>query len=281
MRRLILACLCLALAFPTFAQGTKRKKQKKQDKSSLNLIKNGDFEQPGSSKQPKNWSKLDGLTGKIQKNGGNPGACLLLDTSVLQIDKKLIQQSEEEFKKKGRGKGGQYDTVGAHEGAWAYAEPVDILPDDEWFILSADVASTERSSELFYPMVLIRGFVKITGDQVGKDTTWFHDYFDEGIGYSEMFGSNDKMRPSKEGDYLMVYRHTLSCRVVTPNEFRRFQLGFKLPKMKRFRPERLLIKPYAFWPNGQYWFDNITLKRATKEEADEVNRNRPTIKEVQ
>ena len=54
MRRLILACLCLALAFPTFAQGTKRKKQKKQDKSSLNLIKNGDFEQPGSSKQPKN-----------------------------------------------------------------------------------------------------------------------------------------------------------------------------------------------------------------------------------
>ncbi|NLG13587.1 MAG: hypothetical protein GX561_05195 [Lentisphaerae bacterium] len=268
----LVACIILSTAFEAVAQKKKSKQQ-----AGENLVLNGDFEQGGTTKQPKHWAKLDGLTGKLEQNAGNPGACLTLDTSVLQSDKKLNKQDEEAFKKKGRSQGHQYATVGAHEGAWAYATPIDLKPDDQWFILSADVQAPLQSA----PMVFIRGFVKITGDQVGKDSSWFHDYYGDGIGYSEMFGPKELYRPSKEGDYLMVYRHTLTCRVGNVKEFRRFQLGFKLPTIKKFRPERILVKPYAYWPNGVYRFDNISLRRATKEEADEVNRNRPSIKETE
>ncbi|NLE54359.1 MAG: hypothetical protein GX617_05435, partial [Lentisphaerae bacterium] len=62
--------------------------------------------------------------------------------------------------------------------------------------------------------------------------------------------------------------------------WRHFELGFKLPSMARFRPERIWIKPYAFWPLGVYKFDNLSLRRSTKAEVDEVNRRRPSIKEL-
>ena len=60
----------------------------------------------------------------------------------------------------------------------------------------------------------------------------------------------------------------------------RMMEAFKLPSIKKFRPERILIKPYAFWPSGHYRFDNLSLRRATKAEVDAVNAQMPSIKEV-
>ena len=268
---IILFCLAATLS----AQKQPEKKAKPQ-----NLVKNGAFEN-GEGKTPKHWSPFDGFTARWEKDSGNPGRCLLLDTTVLTIDKKLIDADIEAFEKRGRSNAaGQYDTVGAHQGAWAYAAPIDIKPDDSWFILSADVWADQPSTELFAPLVLIRGFRKITAETAGEDTTWFHEHYKDGIGYSDVFGSKDLQRASREGDYLQVYRKTLFCRNPRIKQWRHFEVGFKLPSIKKFRPERILIKPYAFWPSGHYRFDNIVFRRATKEEAEAANKNLPSIKEV-
>ncbi len=268
----ILICFCFATTL--FAQKQPEKKSKPQ-----NLIKNGTFEN-GEGKTPKHWSPFDGLTARWETSGGHPGRCLLLDTTILKTDKKLMDENPEAFEKKGRGKGGQYDTVGGSQGAWAYAAPIDVKPDDTWFILSADVWSTEPSSEICAPLVLIRGFRKITAETAGQDTTWFHEHFKDGVGYSDVFGSKDIQRASKEGDYLQVYRKTMFCRNPQIKQWRHFEVGFKLPSIKKFRPDRILIKPYAFWPSGHYRFDNLVLRRATQAEVETVNKNIPSIKEV-
>ena len=148
------------------------------------------------------------------------------------------------------------------------------------FADAVDVWADQPSSELFAPLVLIRGFRKITAETAGEDTTWFHEHYKDGIGYSDVFGSKDIQRASKEGDYLQVYRKTLFCRNPRIEQWRHFEVGFKLPSIKKFRPERILIKPYAFWPSGHYRFDNLSLRRATKAEVEAVNANMPSIKEV-
>ena len=274
MARILSFLFIICFATTLFAQKQPEKKSKSQ-----NLIKNGAFEN-GEGKTPKHWSPFDGQTARWEKDSGNPSRCLLLDTTVLTADKKLIDADIEAFEKKGRSKGGQYDTVGAHQGAWAYAAPIDVKPDDTWFILSADVWADQPSSELFAPLVLIRGFRKITAETAGEDTTWFHEHYKDGVGYSDVFGSKDLQRASREGDYLQVYRKTLFCRNPQIKQWRHFEVGFKLPSIKKFRPERILIKPYAFWPSGHYRFDNLSLRRATKAEVEAVNAQMPSIKEV-
>ena len=270
----ILICFCFATTL--FAQ----KQQPEKKAKPQNLIKNGALEN-GEGKTPKHWSPFDGHTARWETSGGNPGRCLLLDTTVLTVDKKLIDADIEAFEKRGRSNAkGQYDTVGAHQGAWAYAAPIDVKPNDTWFILSADVWADQPSSELFAPLVLIRGFHKITTETAGQDTTWFHEHYKDGIGYSDVFGSKDLQRASREGDYLQVYRKTLFCRNPQIKQWRHFEVGFKLPSIKKFRPERILIKPYAFWLSGHYRFDNLSLRRATKAEVEAVNANMPSIKEV-
>ena len=274
--KLIPILLLICLAATLFAQ----KQQPEKKAKPQNLIKNGTFEN-GEGKTPKHWSPFDGHTARWETSGGNPGRCLLLDTTVLTVDKKLIDTDIEAFEKRGRSNAaGQYDTVGAHQGAWAYAAPIDVKPDDTWFILSADVWADQPSSELFAPLVLIRGFRKITAETAGEDTTWFHEHYKDGIGYSDVFGSKDLQRASREGDYLQVYRKTLFCRNPQIKQWRHFEVGFKLPSINKFRPERILIKPYAFWPSGHYRFDNLSLRRATKAEVEAVNANMPSIKEV-
>ncbi len=249
--------------------------------SSENLIVNGDIE-AGKGREAKGWSGIDGITAKWDKEGGNPGKCILFDTSVLQKDKKAFKEDEANFKE--RGKGGQYDVVGAHEGAWVYSEPIDVTPEDRYFIIEADVMAPAKSSTLFAPMVFIRGFVPVTAEMAAKgDSAWYHTYHKGGPAYSEMFGPQELYRPCKEGDYLMLYKHTLTCRVSKPNTWEHFAMGFKLPEkdMKRFRPTRLLIKPYAFWPAGIYRFDNIVLRRATPQEATQINARRKSIREFE
>ena len=272
--------LYLIILFCIFAATLSAQKQAEKQSKPQNLIKNGNFEN-GEGKTPKHWAEFDGLTARWEKTGGNPGRFLLLDTSVLKSDKKLMDENPEAFEKKGRSqREGHYDAVGASQGAWAFASPIDVKPEDTYFILAVDVSASKPSSELEYPMVLLRGFKKITAETAGQNTSWFHEHYKDGIGYSDVFGSKDLRRASREGDYLQVYRKTLFCRNPQIKQWRHFEVGFKLPSIKKFRPERILIKPYAFWPSGHYRFDNLSLRRATKAEVDAVNAQMPSIKEV-
>lgn len=249
-------------------------------KNTKNLIRNGAFE-TGTGKTPDGWAPFDGLVQQWAPSGGNPGRCLVIDTSVSKRDKAENLKNPEEFSKHGRTPSkGLYDNVGADVGGWAFAFPVDVTDKDDYFILTVDVSAPAKSSEQMTPRILIRGFVPVTQAEIGTKRVWFHDHFSNGTGYEEVFGSKDQYRFAKAGDWHMVYRGTMVCRVTAPNTFTHFEFGFHLPKMQNFRPTRLLIKPYAYWPAGIYKFDNLTLRRATKDEVDTVNANRPSIKDI-
>jgi len=229
-----------------------------------NLIKNGALE-IGVGGVPENWGQVDGLVTRWVSRKDGPGKCLQMDTSVLQGEKKAYQKDPRNFQR-GELKGGQYSTVGAHEGAWAYASPVDIKNNDRYFILSADVCS-EKGGE---PKILIRGFRKITATTAGQNSSWFYQAHKGGPFYSEQSGSEDQRRKSQAGDYLMVYRHTLHCRFDKVGVWQHFELGVKLPSIASAYPDRLLFKPYAYWPNGVYQFDNISFRKATKEAVEKL-----------
>jgi hypothetical protein len=237
-----------------------------------NLVENGDFS-AGRGNQALAWSKQDGLTTFWEKKG-HPGGCLRMDTSVLQVDKKKFAEDPGAFQ--GRSKGGQYDTVGAHEGVWAFCAPIEIRADDQYFIIEADVKGPARSTALFYPQVFIRGYQKFDPVRDQGTMSWFQTPHEGGPAFSEQFGK--AQRPAVEGDYLMVYRHSLVCRINDADTWEHFEMAFKLPKEKRFRPDVLLLKAYAMWPLGAYCFDNVVLRRASKAEHDAVKKKGHSIK---
>ena len=240
------------------------------------LLKNGALEK-GENGQPSGWGKLDKITAKWSSDG-HPGKCIRLDTAVAQKDKKNFAETPENYTPS---KSGQYDVVGAHEGAWAYAPPYKVAPEDSSFILSCDCKGPAVSTELFYPQIFIRGFQKVSEADAGKNSSWFHEYYGNGVFYSEVFGSDAQRRATRKGDYLMVYRHSLACRLPQANVWFHYEMGFTLPKNKKHRPERLLFKLYAYWPAGVYFFDNISLRPATPEEVREVNSRRLSIRNFQ
>ena len=236
------------------------------------LARNGSLSK-GKGRQPAFWSKADGITTFWSKDG-NPGGCLKLDTSVLQVDKKKFLENPDEFK--GPSKGGQYQTVGAHEGVWAFSWPVEIGPEDRYFIIEVDVNGPAKSTSLFYPQVFVRGYQKFDPRRDEGTSSWFQTPHAAGPAYSEQFGK--AQRPAKPGDFLMVYRHSLVCRIAKPGTWEHYQMGVKLPTMKKYRPDVVLLKAYAMWPLGAYYFDNLTFRRATKAEYDAARRKGHSIK---
>lgn len=58
-----------------------------------------------------------------------------------------------------------------------------------------------------------------------------------------------------------------------------FPHGFQTARYAhKYRPDVLMLKPYAMWPAGTYRFDNIVLRRATRADYDEARRNRHSVK---
>jgi hypothetical protein len=229
-----------------------------------NPVLNGELEK-GTDGQPVSWSKMDNLTAFWDAKG-NPGHCVRFDTNVQQADKKQKQADPEAFK--GKTQGGQYNTVGAHEGVWAFPAPVAVLPTDQYFLIEADCMGPEKSSALMYPQVFIRGFKLFDPKKDEGTFSWFQTPHEGGPDFSEQFGK--AQRRAQPGDYLMVWRHALVCRNSDANIWEHYRMGLKLPDDPRFRPEVILLKVYAMWPLGEYRFDNLTLRLATREEYEKA-----------
>jgi hypothetical protein len=229
-----------------------------------NLVLNGDLEK-GADGQPDSWSRMDGLT-TFWEAKGNPGSCLRLDTNVQQADKKRQQADPEGFK--GKTQGDQYATVGAHEGVWAFPAPIPVLPTDQYFLIEVDCMGPAKSSSLMYPQVLIRGFRQFDPEKDAGTFSWFQTPHEGGPDFSEQFGK--AQRRAQPGDYLMIWRHALVCRNSAPSIWEHYRLGLKLPDDPRFRPDTILLKAYAMWPLGEYRFDNLSMRVASREEYEKA-----------
>lgn len=232
-----------------------------------NLVPNGDFEE-GDAKQPAAWSPLDGLTTFYEAAGGHPGRCLRFDTSVQLADKKEFQAAPEQFKGR-RESGNQYAAVGASEGVWAFSQPIAVLPNDKYFVIAADVRASRAGGA---PMIFVRGYQLYDPARDQGLTNYFQVPHPGGPAYSELFGK--AQRPAGPGDYLMVYRHSLTC-PLAGTDWQHFRMAIKLPDLARYRPEVILLKPYGFWPLGNYYFDNLVFRRCDKAEYDRLKASAP------
>ncbi|MBN2452561.1 MAG: hypothetical protein JXR77_19410 [Lentisphaeria bacterium] len=229
-----------------------------------NLVLNGTLDD-GADGQPTGWSRVDNLT-SFWDAKGKSGHCLRFDTNVLQSDKKALQASPETFQ--GKSGEGQYNTVGAHEGVWAFCSPVPVLPGDRFFLLEADVMGPAKSTALFYPQILIRGYRLFDAERDEGTFSWFQTPHEGGPAFSEQFGA--AQRRAQAGDYLMLWRHALVCRNSAPNLWEHYRMAIALPQEQRFRPEVILLKAYAMWPLGEYRFDNIAFRTIDEAEYSRV-----------
>ncbi|MCK5803646.1 MAG: hypothetical protein KAI66_12470 [Lentisphaeria bacterium] len=265
----------------------------KRPRRTGNLVANDDFEK-GRGVQPGQWSKLDGLTGGWDRKG-KKGHALWFDTGVLQVDKAkymkeiarqdavgdknaTLLQDVDPAKAKNfkRSKGGQYSTVGAHEGVWAFSWPVEVRAEDRYFVVEADVLGPAKSTSLFYPQVFVRGYQKFRPGKDEGTASWFHTPHAGGPAFSEQFGKGQ--RRARRGDYLMVYRHSLVCRNSAANIWEHYRMAFKVPTNPRYKPEMLLLKCYAMWPLGVYRFDNVRLYSVKKEDYEKIRKQGHSIK---
>jgi hypothetical protein len=237
-----------------------------------NLVLNGGLEQ-GQNGQPAQWSRMDGLTTSWEAKG-KPGHCLVFDTSVQQKDKRALEANP--GRPVQRSEGGQYATVGAHEGVWAFAPPVPVTAADKYFVVAADVWGSERSTSLFYPQVLLRGFQPFDPRKDAGTYSWFQTPHEGGPAFSEQFGA--AQRRARQGDFLMVWRHALVCRVDEPGTWGHYRLAFKLPDTAAHRPDVLLLKCYAMWPLGEYRFDNVELRAVDEAEYERVSKEGHSIR---
>lgn len=223
------------------------------------LVVNGSFED-GAETQPEHWSKLDGLT-TIWDSRGKPGKCLRFDPTVLQVDKKAHQKDPGALK--ARTRGGQYSTVGAHEGVWVWSQPIRVDKSHRYYIIEAD-AKGPKSTELFYPQIFLRGYQEYDPERDGAASSYFHVPHEGGPGFSEVFGK--QQRQANEGDFLQVWRSELICGLQKADEWQHFRMGIRLHPKEKFRPDVILLKVYAMWPLGDYFFDNIAMRTATEDE---------------
>lgn len=233
-----------------------------------NLVNNPGFEETAGFKAI-DWTGFDKLSVFVDKSGGNPGNCLHFDTDVTCKQWEEKQQNPEEEVKKIT-KRGKYSIIGAHGGAKSWSRPIEVTP-GAVYLLQTDVKGPGGE-----PFIFLKGFRQCTASEAerrGDDTRFFKPFAD-GPSYSLMVGGEEKRQPV-DGDWMQLFRQRLICRIPknAENKWNRCETIVTIPS-NRFRVTRILLMPFAFWPAGDYYFDNITFKQITPEEAAQIKKRK-------
>lgn len=230
-----------------------------------NLIPNADFEK-GKSGVPDGWSKPDGLT-IFWENGGVKGKCIRMNTDVLRSEwaKNEAAQGTVKESSKTAPTGEKYDTVGGTVGIHCWSGPV-AVEGGQWYLMEADIKGVGGSM----PHVFMRGYQKV---KPGTESEYGIKNFMNGIPGGETFsdpalGGDDKRYP-KAGDNIQCFRATMFCRLPgdADKQWYHFVRPVQIPTRESIRADAILLCPYAYWPCGDYFFDNVTLRKITAEEA--------------
>jgi hypothetical protein len=225
-----------------------------------NLVRNGDFETDDEGVLV-GWTKPDNLT-VYWEDCGVSGKGLRLDTDVYRSEWEEHRKNPDEPMVKTTTSGTKYNTVGGTTGVAVYSRPIPVEPDG-YYAIEYDVRGKGE------PFLFIKGFWKCSPQDLhlmGKKM--FFKPFKPGASYSlmAMGTSGEEKRDAHPGDYIQCFRQRLVARVGNPNEWRHFKT------VVHFEPERrvevVLLELYAYWPPGEYFFDNVRMTKVTKAEAE-------------
>jgi len=225
-----------------------------------NLVFNSDFEK-GRDRAPEGWTKPDNLT-VYWETSGVQGRCIRMDTDVYRSEWEEHRKHPDVPMVKTPTTGTRYNTVGGTAGVAVYSRPIPVEPDG-YYLVAFDVRGKGE------PFMFIKGFWKCGPQDLHKmGKKMFFKPFKPGPSYSlmAMGTSGEEKRDAHPGDYIQCYRRRLVARISKREEWRHFKTVLHFEAARHI--EVVLLELYAFWPPGDFYFDNVRMKRVTKAEAD-------------
>lgn len=226
-----------------------------------NMVLNHNFEQ-GKNGIPLHWTKPDNLTVYWEKCGVK-GYGLRLDSDVYRSEWEEHRKHPDVPMKKTITKGTKYNTVGGTAGVAVYSRPIIVQPDG-FYQIEYDVKGPGGE-----PFLYVKGFWKCGPQDLHKmGGKMFFKPFRPGPSYSlmAMGTSGEEKRNAHPGDYIQCFRRRLVARLETKNEWRHFKTIMQFKADRNI--EVVLLELYAFWPPGDYYFDNVTMRQVSQKDAE-------------
>ncbi|MBN2452562.1 MAG: protein kinase [Lentisphaeria bacterium] len=237
-----------------------RKKQGTRPRRTGNLVLNGDFS-AGEEGVPAGWTEPDRLT-VFWEDGGVTGKCLRMDTDVYRREWEEHRRDPHVPRRKTPTTGTRYDTVGGTTGVAVYCRPIDVAA-GACYRVRYDVQGQGE------PFLYMKGYWKCGPEHLKElGEKIFFQPVPGGPSYSLVaFGtSGEEKRQPRAGDYIQSFRRRLVARFPDgkAGAWRRFETVLQLPPDRPI--EKMLLELYAFWPPGEYRFDNVSMEEVTEAE---------------
>ena len=219
----------------------------------VNLLKNGGFE--SGEKCPDGWlirfarkdlsdltdiRRVDDLTIFWDDKAGTPGKCIRMDTDVSQREvhrrmEQLIAHPDAAPWPKTPTKPPKYDTAAGLQGVTFWSDPIPVEK-GKMYRLSVDAKG--RMAGIFFPKVFVRGF-----------------------GQAPMADGTIRER--------RLYDTYLACRLSTLDKWRHFEQTLR-PTDRTPAVTHVRVMLMAYWPPGEYLWDNVRLEEVPADEAARI-----------
>ena len=193
------------------------------------LVRNGGFET--GTKTPDGWQRLDGQT-TFWVDGGVTGKCLKINTDVYHDEWVAWQKKvkagarAEDAPKPTATSGAKYDTVAGIYGVAYDSAPIPVTPGKAYKV---SIRYRGQSTDFFFPKLFIRGWADVKGEK------------------RVVYDAYLALRCAKEGkDWESNVR---ICEIPTDTQS---------------KIEYVVLKVYAYWPPGIYYFDDVSMKEAAR-----------------
>lgn len=251
----------------------------------LNL--NGNFE--GST----GWQKADNVTSFIVNDPRKDalGKVLRIFTDVdrekwLEYQQQLrLGQADPASAPKIGTVANKYETVAGLEGVHFRSEWIAAKPGQRYWLM-ADMKG--KTDDFFFPKIFVKGFADFSGqpdaisDVSLNELKMSADQFAKLLPdkQKELIAADAKAHPDRYR--REVYRWYLSCRDFD-NTWKHFAAPFPPRGGLPANVQYLRIEVYAYWPPGEYLFDNVNLyadtaqKAPLSEEPSRTEHYKPTL----
>ena len=238
-----------------------------------NLVMNGDFS-VSQGEAPVGWTRPDKLTVFWEEGGVHgKGKYLRMDTDVYRSEWEAHRKNPGQPLKKTPTSGTKYDTVGGTAGVAVYSEPIRVDAGG-CYRVSYDVKGQGE------PFIFVLGYWKCGPEQL-KDLgeKIFFKPVPEGPSFSLVaFGtSGEEKRQPRAGDFIQCYRRRVVARIPGGKEqtWRHYETVLQFPEDSPVQVA--LLELYAYWPPGEYGFDNIRVQAVTHADLEAYEARRQAL----